>query len=93
MVLSKNRKQEEADSEQEVRVEVYKTILSIDEMQDAEVPTQIKADERTPEESIEFAELKAEILESMKKYQNESESLLNISFSKKKNLEKLQRNL
>ena len=72
----KNRKQEEADSEQEVRVEVYKTILSIDEMQDAEVPTQIKADERTTEESIEFAELKAEILESMKKLPKRERELI-----------------
>ena len=42
----KNRKTVEAadNDEQEVRCEVYKTILSIDEMQDAEVPTQIKAD-------------------------------------------------
>ena len=51
----KNRKDryEAEDEEQELRCEVYKTILSIDEMQDAEVPTQIKAEEKTPEEAIE----------------------------------------
>lgn len=85
----KNRKQEEADSEQDVRVEVYKTILSIDEMQDAEVPTQIKADERTPEESIEFAELKAEILESMKKLPKRERELIEYKFFKEKKLREI----
>ena len=63
----KNRKQAMEEDNNELRVEVYKTILSIDEMQDAEIPTQIKAEDATPEENIELAELKAEILESMKK--------------------------
>lgn len=85
----KNRKQEEADSEEEVRVEVYKTILSIDEMQDAEVPTQIKADERTPEESIEFAELKTEILESMKKLPKRERELIEYKFFKEKKLREI----
>ncbi len=42
------------DSETNVREEVYKTILSIEEMQEAEVPTQIKALDNTPEENIEL---------------------------------------
>ena len=51
----KNKKlQSGEEQEDNLRVEVYKTILSIDEMQEAEVPTQIKAEEKTPEESIEF---------------------------------------
>ena len=85
----KNRKQEEADSEQEVRVEVYKTILSIDEMQEADVATQIKADERTPEESIESAELKAEILESMKKLPKRERELIEYKFFKEKKLREI----
>ena len=48
---NKKEKLQELEDEQEVRVEVYKTILSIDEMQEAEVPTQIKAEDKTPEES------------------------------------------
>ena len=32
-------------------------------MQEAEVPTQIKAEDQTPDEAIEFLELKAEIVE------------------------------
>ena len=60
----KNRRQSvDTDPEENIREEVYKTILSIDEMQDAEVPTQIKAEDKTPEECIELSELKAEILE------------------------------
>ena len=41
----KNKKQQLDDENGNLREEVYKTILSIDEMQDAEVPTQIKAED------------------------------------------------
>ena len=44
----KNKKQQLDDENGNLREEVYKTILSIDEMQDAEVPTQIKAEDMTP---------------------------------------------
>ena len=57
----KNKKQQLEEENGNLREEVYKTILSIDEMQDAEVPTQIKAEDMTPEESIELSELKSEI--------------------------------
>lgn len=87
----KNKKQQaaEADEEQEVRVEVYKTILSIDEMQDAEVPTQIKAEDRTPEETIEFAELKMQILESMKHLPKRERVLIEYKFFKEKKLREI----
>lgn len=87
----KNRKAAiEAESdEQEVRCEVYKTILSIDEMQDAEVPTQIKADDKTPEEAIEFTELKAQIIESMKKLPKRERELIEYKFFKEKKLREI----
>lgn len=86
----KNRKAAEAENdEQEVRCEVYKTILSIDEMQDAEVPTQIKADEKTPEEAIEFVELKAQIIESMKKLPKRERELIEYKFFKEKKLREI----
>lgn len=87
----KNRKTVEAadNDEQEVRCEVYKTILSIDEMQDAEVPTQIKADERTPEEAIEFGELKTQIIESMKKLPKRERELIEYKFFKEKKLREI----
>lgn len=88
----KNRKaaaDAENSDEQEVRCEVYKTILSIDEMQDAEVPTQIKAEEKTPEEAIEFVELKAQIIESMKKLPKRERELIEYKFFKEKKLREI----
>lgn len=86
----KNKKQQSAEDENgELRVEVYKTILSIDEMQDAEVPTQIKADDKTPEECIELSELKSEILESMKKLPARERELIEYKFFKEKKLREI----
>ena len=87
----KNRKQQavEVEEEQEVRVEVYKTILSIDEMQEAEVPTQIKAEDKTPEESLEFAELKTHILEAMKHLPKRERELIEYKFFKEKKLREI----
>ncbi len=85
----KNRKQAMEEDNSELRVEVYKTILSIDEMQDAEIPTQIKAEEATPEESIELAELKAEIIESMKKLPQRERELIEYKFFKEKKLREI----
>ena len=82
----KNSRQER---EENVREEVYKTILSIDEMQDAEVPTQIKAEDRTPDEKIELSELKAEILESMKKLPAREKELIEQKFFKEKKLREI----
>jgi len=86
----KNRKQQSNEDENdELRVEVYKTILSIDEMQDAEIPTQIKAEDKTPEECIELTELKAEILESMKKLPPREKELIEYKFFKEKKLREI----
>ena len=72
-----------------LREEVYKTILSIDEMQEAEVPIQIKAEDKTPEESIELVELKAEIIESMKKLPARERELIEYKFFKEKKLREI----
>ncbi|MFI3301005.1 MAG: sigma-70 family RNA polymerase sigma factor [Candidatus Gastranaerophilales bacterium] len=85
----KNRKQQIDDESNEVRVEVYKTILSIDEMQDAEIPTQIKADEYTPEEFSELSELKSEILQSMKKLTQREKELIECKFFQEKKLREI----
>ncbi len=86
----KNRKQQSMEDENsDLRVEVYKTILSIDEMQEAEVPTQIKAEDKTPEECIELSELKAEILESMKKLPPRERELIEYKFFKEKKLREI----
>ena len=85
----KNKKQVVEEENGDLREEVYKTILSIDEMQDAEVPTQIKADDKTPEECIELSELKAEILESMKKLPQRERELIEYKFFKEKKLREI----
>ncbi len=85
----KNKKQTEEEFDNNSREEVYKSILSIDEMQDAEVPTQIKSEDRSPEESIEFLELKNEILESMKKLPPREKELIECKFFKDKKLREI----
>lgn len=85
----KNKKQTEEEFEGNIREEVYKTILSIDEMQDAEVPTQIKSQDRNPEETIEFVELKHEIMESMKKLSERERELIEYKFFKEKKLREI----
>lgn len=76
----------EDDGENSVREEVYKTILSIEEMQEAEVPTQIRALDNTPEENIELLELKHEIMESMKKLSPRERELIECKFFQNKKL-------
>lgn len=89
----KNRQPGEDDDELtrdvEIRSEVYKNILSIDELQDAEVPTQIKSEEKTPEESIEFSELRSGILEAMKKLPPRERELIEYKFFKEKKLREI----
>ena len=86
----KNRRQEAAEEEnQELRVEVYKTILSIDAMQDAEIPTQIKNDDATPEETVELSELKDEIIKSMKKLSPREREFIEYKFFQDKKLREL----
>lgn len=89
---NKTSNQPEEDSENsdvELRAEVYKNILSIDELQDAEIPTQIKSNEKTPEESIEFLELKDGILEAMKKLPPREKELIEYKFFKEKKLREI----
>ena len=85
----KNKKQTEEEYDNNLREEVYKTILSIDEMQDAEVPTQIKSEDRNPEECIEFVELKKEIMESMKKLSERERELIESKFFQEKKLREI----
>lgn len=86
----KNRKQQSVEEDgNDLRLEVYKTILSIDEMQESEVPTQIKAEDKTPEECIELSELKAEILEAMKRLPQRERELIEYKFFKEKKLREI----
>lgn len=76
-------------AEAELRAEVYKNILSIDELQDAEIPTQIKSKDKTPEENITFNELKHGILEAMEKLPAREKELIEYKFFKDKKLREI----
>ncbi|MBO8430743.1 sigma-70 family RNA polymerase sigma factor, partial [Spirochaetes bacterium] len=78
-----------SDSADELRCEVYKTILSIDELQESDVPTQIKAEDKTPEENVEFGELKVHILEAIKKLPKRERELIEYKFFKEKKLREI----
>lgn len=84
----KRQSVEEAEGE-DIREAVYKAILSIDEMADAENPTQIKDESQSPEESLEFLELKSEIIQSIKKLPQRERELIESKFFKDKKLREL----
>lgn len=84
--LKHKRDSEEHD---DLREAVYKTILSIDEMAETENPTQIRDESRTPEESLEFVELKAEIVEAIKKLPQREKELIESKFFKNKKLREI----
>lgn len=69
------------ESEQEkVKDAVYKTILSIEEMAEAENPTIIKDNSRNPEEKAEIVELKKRIQEVMKKLSQREQDLIEAKY-------------
>lgn len=89
----KNKEDEEftdkETAEAELRADVYKNILSIDELQEAEVPTQIKSKDKTPEENITFIELKQGILLAMEKLPPREKELIEYKFFKEKKLREI----
>lgn len=77
------------EEHEDLREAVYKTILSIDEITTAETPTQIKDDGKNPEESLEFVELKAEIIEAIKKLPPKEKELIESKFFREKKLHEI----
>lgn len=75
-----------AEGQEDLREAVYKTILSIDELADQENPSQIRDEGRNPEESMEFVQLKAEIVEAIKKLPQKERDLIESKFFKNKKL-------
>ncbi len=73
----------------DLREAVYKTILSIDEMAEAENPTQIKDNSKTPEELVAFQEMSGAIKEAMKKLPQREHDLIEAKFFKDKKLREL----
>ena len=74
---------------EDIREAVYKTILSIDEMAEAENPTQIKDNSRTPAEIADFKEMSEAIKEAMKKLPQRERDLIEAKFFQDKKLREL----
>ncbi len=88
--LSQEESEQIAEDEAiDIRIEVYKNILSIDELQDGEVPTQIKSDVKSPEETILHMELKRGILEAMQKLPPREKEFIECKFIKDKKLREI----
>lgn len=66
--------------QEKVKDAVYKTILSIEEMAEAENPTIIKDNDRNPEEKAEIVELKNRICEAMKKLPQREQDLIEAKY-------------
>lgn len=73
-------KNPENAEQEKIKDAVYKTILSIEEMADAENPTLIKDNHRTPEEKAEIVELKHRICEVMKKLSQREQDLIEAKY-------------
>lgn len=82
-------KNSENIDQEKVKDAVYKTILSIDEMADAENPTLIKDNDRTPEEKAELFELKHRIKEVMKKLPQREQDLIEAKYFYDKKLKEI----
>lgn len=68
------------EEQEKVKDAVYKTILSIEEMADAENPTIIRDTSRTPDEKAEIFELKTRICEAMKKLPQREQDLIEAKY-------------
>ncbi len=82
-------KNSESMEQEKVKDAVYKTILSIDEMADAENPTLIKDNDRSPEEKAELIELKNRIKEVMKKLPQREQDLIEAKYFYDKKLKEI----
>ena len=73
----------------DIHAAIYKTILSIEEMAEADNPTQIKDETRTPEEVVAFNELSIAIKEAMKMLPQREHDLIEAKFFHEKKLREL----
>ena len=81
--------EEAKEAANDIREAVYKTILSIDEMAEAENPSQIKDNARTPDEVVAFNEMSAAIKEAMKNLPQREQELIEAKFFHDKKLREL----
>ena len=73
-------KNNDSIEKEQVKDAVYKTILSTEEMAEAENPTLIKDNSRNPEEKAEVVELKNRICEAMKKLPQREQDLIEAKY-------------
>lgn len=79
------KNQDNTDPEN-IKDAIYKSILSIEEMAEAENPTLIKDTSRTPEEKAEVSELKRRIQEAMKRLPQREQDLIEAKYMYDKKL-------
>ena len=85
----KNKKPQNSENKKQLREAVYKTILSIDEMAESESPSQVRDEDRTPEELLEFRELKKEVLCAIKTLPERERMMIESKFFKNKKLREM----
>jgi RNA polymerase sigma factor (sigma-70 family) len=73
----------------EIRETVYKTILSVEAMAEAENPVIVKDTSMTPPEQAEFAELKDKIVEAIKHLPERERALVEAKFFQDKKLKEI----
>ena len=86
---SLKQKKLDMESGEELREAVYKSILSIDEMAEADNPTQIKDSSRNPEETYEFFQLKNKILKAMENIPDREKEFIEQKFFNDKKLREM----
>ena len=79
-------KNSQPTNNEEIREVVYKSILSVEEMADAENPVIIKDNSQTPEEQAEFDELKNRIIRAIHKLPERERGLVEAKFFQDKKL-------
>ncbi len=74
---------------EDIRETMYKTILSVEEMADAENPTIIRSQDRNPEESMEFYQLKDKVSSLLKTLPQREKEFIEQKFFKDKKLREM----
>ena len=73
----------------ELREVIYKTILSTDEMMDADKPVEVRDEKKTPEENAEFLQLSCAIKDAISKLPKREKDLIEAKFFNAKKLQDL----
>ena len=85
----KNEVNLDESSNTELREVIYKTILSTDEMMDADKPVEVRDEKKTPEENAEFLQLSCAIKEAISKLSKREKDLIEAKFFNAKKLQDL----